>query len=232
MKNGLGQIQNVLVLGSTSEIANAIVDNLLLSSDGNVIRLGLSSTSDFFLDLSKPLDAFGLSEFLSGQDLDLVIIASGILGGTPADMSLEEIDSMLKINFSNAVIFLSLLSAILKKQGHGSILVISSVAGLRPRQSNYIYGASKSGLDFYARGLANELHECGICVSILRPGFVKSKMTLGLKPAPFALDPKRVAQIAIAGLTKKKRIIYAPGILKFVFIVIKFLPQKIFSKLE
>jgi decaprenylphospho-beta-D-erythro-pentofuranosid-2-ulose 2-reductase len=203
-----------------------------MSPDNNVIRLGLSPTSDFFLDLSKPLDSITLSEFLSGKDLDLVILASGVLGGAPAYMSLEEIESILKINFSNSVIFLNLLSNVLKKQGHGSILVISSVAGLQPRQSNYIYGACKAGLDFYARGLATELQEYGISISILRPGFVKSRMTLGLKPAPFALDTKQVAQIAIAGLTKKKRIIYAPGILKYVFMVVKILPQRIISRLE
>ena len=113
------------------------------------------------------------------------------------------------------------------KQGHGQISVITSVAGLRPRHGNYVYGATKAGLDFYALGLSGQLAGSGVKLSVLRPGFVFSKMTSGLKPAPFALSPQQVAEHSIKGLRKGKVIIYAPGFLKYIFFFIRFLPRSI-----
>ncbi len=163
-------------------------------------------------------------------DIDLFILASGILGLNPEESTPAETAAQCQVNFSNSVASLQLISERMAKQGHGQILVITSVAGIRPRQGNYVYGATKAGLDFYAIGLSGQLAGTGVTLSVLRPGFVFSKMTLGLKPAPFALNPQQVAKLSIKGLSRRKEIIYAPGLLKYIFFFIRFLPRSIIDR--
>jgi decaprenylphospho-beta-D-erythro-pentofuranosid-2-ulose 2-reductase len=108
------------------------------------------------------------------------------------------------------------------------ILQISSVAGIRPRRRNFVYGVSKFGVDFVAQGLQKESVEKNVFITILRPGFVHTKMTTNMPPAPFATEKIRVAKIATRALAKKRRIVYAPKILLFVTLVLKLLPERIF----
>jgi decaprenylphospho-beta-D-erythro-pentofuranosid-2-ulose 2-reductase len=120
----------------------------------------------------------------------------------------------------------------LKQQRHGKILVISSVATLRPRKNNYLYGASKIGLDFFSRGLMQELRPFNVQLSILRPGFVRTKMTKGLQVAQFAIGADHAGLSGVKGLNRARRIIYTPGILRFVMLAVRLIPNKILNKLE
>ena len=112
----------------------------------------------------------------------------------------------------------------LRAQGHGTLVVLSSVAGERARKANYIYGSAKAGLDAFAQGLADDLQGSGAKVLVVRPGFVESKMTQGLKPAPFATTPDAVADAVAAGLQRSATTIWVPGTLRYVFSALRHVP--------
>jgi len=113
----------------------------------------------------------------------------------------------------------------------GKILVCSSVASIRPRLRNFSYGASKSALDFYAIGLQSKLSKSKVKISILRPGYVFTKMTKNFKPAPFSITLEVLARISIDGLFKNKKVIYVPWKLKFIMNLLRIVPRFIFNKL-
>lgn len=232
MKNGLGKIQNVLILGSSSEIGNSIVEKLSLSSDSEVIRLGVSESADIKLDLAKSLDFSFIESLFNGADIDLVLIASGVLGQAPEVEENDEVIRMIQINFLGTVAFLNAISRKMKKQGHGQILVVTSVAGVRPRKANYIYGSTKAGLEFYSLGLASELSEFGVTLKIVKPGFVFTRMTSNLNAAPFSRTPEALAGIVVKNLNKKETVIYVPGILRYAFLLLRVLPDSIFSRIK
>ncbi|ASY24505.1 decaprenylphospho-beta-D-erythro-pentofuranosid-2-ulose 2-reductase [Candidatus Planktophila lacus] len=232
MKNSFGEYQNVLVLGSNSDIANAILKKLHISPDAKIVRLGISEMADYILDLNAKFDEQVIENSFNGADIDLFILASGMLGSIAPESSVSQMVEQCNINFTNSIAALKTVSEKMLWQGHGSILVISSVASLRPRQENYIYGATKAGLDFYARGLSDYLHNSGVNVCIVRPGFVVTKMTKRLGNRPFSITPEHVALLSVKGLSKSKSLVYAPSVLKYLFIIVRILPKRIFLKLK
>jgi decaprenylphospho-beta-D-erythro-pentofuranosid-2-ulose 2-reductase len=119
----------------------------------------------------------------------------------------------------------------LRAQGHGRLVVLSSVAGERVRKANFVYGATKAGLDGFAQGLGDSLEGSGAAVVVVRPGFVHSTMTAGLDPAPFATTPDAVAEATVAGLRRGRRTVWAPGILRVVFSVLRHLPGPVWRRL-
>ncbi len=132
--------------------------------------------------------------FADHGDIDLVLVAFGVLGDQ--DLAERDATEALRIvdsNFTGAVSVLVPVAQALRRQGHGRIVVLSSVAGERARKSNFVYGASKAGLDAFCQGLGDSLVGSGVKVMVVRPGFVHSKMTEGLEAAPLATDPESVA---------------------------------------
>ena len=119
----------------------------------------------------------------------------------------------------------------MNENGGGKILVCSSVSSIRPRLRNFSYGASKSALDFYAIGLQNRLSKSNLTISILRPGYVFTKMTKNFKPAPFSITSESLARISIDGLLKNKKVIYVPWKLKIIMNLLRIVPRFIFNKL-
>jgi decaprenylphospho-beta-D-erythro-pentofuranosid-2-ulose 2-reductase len=162
----------------------------------------------------------------------VAILAYGYLGEVGTDTLLREINQQILNNFYGPAMLFSKLFERFRNQKHGKILVITSVAGIRPRISNFVYGSAKSGLDFLVRGSQNESKKNNFTVSVLRPGFVESKMTHGLKPPAFSVKPDRVAEDAVKGLLRQKKIIYSPTILKYIFTLLRFSPDFIFNKLK
>ena len=122
-------------------------------------------------------------------------------------------------------------AAQLTRQGHGRIVVLSSVAGYRVRRSNYVYGSAKAGLDGFALGLGESLRGTGVSVHIVRPGFVRTKMTTGRPPVPFTVGPDRVAADTVRGLRSAKTVIWSPGVLKWVVGPLRLLPQALWRRL-
>jgi decaprenylphospho-beta-D-erythro-pentofuranosid-2-ulose 2-reductase len=231
MKNGLGQYQNVLLVGSSSQIGNVIVDFLPLSSSSRVFRVGLDSTSDFFLDLTSQVGTDSLNFIDELPDIDVAIFASGFLADSQNKESHAGITSMALVNFANLILLINRISLRMKVQGFGKIVILSSVAALRPRTENYVYGATKAGLDFYARGLHAQLKGTGVSILLVRPGFVCTEMTKSIEPAPFATTPEFVGKSVAAALRGNARVLYIPGILKFVFFALRLLPEWLFAKI-
>jgi decaprenylphospho-beta-D-erythro-pentofuranosid-2-ulose 2-reductase len=108
--------------------------------------------------------------------------------------------------------------------------VLTSVAGERVRKANYVYGASKAGLDAFAQGLGDALQGTGVHLLVVRPGWVKTKMTDGMDPAPFPTTADAIADAVVDALAKGKELIWVPGVLRFVFSGFRHLPRPLWRK--
>jgi len=160
-----------------------------------------------------------------------VVIAVGLLG----DQERFENDpalaaQMANVNFTWPVAALAQIRNLLVRQGSGRIVVLSSVAAVRVRRAKYLYGGAKAGLDRLCLGLADSLEGTGVSLHIVRPGHVRSKMTMGAKEPPFATDVERVADDVMIGLAERTPIIWSPGILRYVFFVLRHLPAPLWRK--
>jgi len=251
MKDALGAVQSVLVLGGTSEIALATVRALVRDRARTVVlavrepersrqeEVALRAAGAETVEL-MPFDALDFDShaafveeaFDRHGDFDLVLLAFGVLG----DQSVAERDGahardVVQTNFTGAVSVTVPLMARLRAQGHGTLAILSTVAAERARKANYVYGASKAGLDAFAQGLGDSLHGSGVRVMVVRPGFVHTKMTEGMEPAPFSTTPDKVAEAIVAGLRKGAHTVWAPGVLRAVMAVLRHLPRAVFRRL-
>jgi decaprenylphospho-beta-D-erythro-pentofuranosid-2-ulose 2-reductase len=244
--NALGEMQRILVLGGKSDIACAVLTHLPLSKDAEIILCGRNMSEFKIPDGLKgfqieciDIDFTNIDDskksienvFLEG-DIDLAIIAYATLGVEVLQLTSDQYADVLHTNFYSQALVLNQINTRMILQAHGQILQISSVAGIRPRKVNFVYGVSKFGVDFIAQGLQKVNSKKNVFITILRPGFVYTKMTNDFIPAPFALDAAAVAKIAAYGLSRKKRIIYAPRFLFFVMLVLRILPEKIFRLVD
>jgi len=123
------------------------------------------------------------------------------------------------------------LAAQLRRQGSGTLVVFSSVAGVRVRRANYMYGSTKAGLDGFASGLADALAGTGARLLLVRPGFVIGRMTAGMAPAPFPSTVDQVADAVVTGLQESRRVVWAPPVLRLVFAVARLVPQRVWRRL-
>jgi NAD(P)-dependent dehydrogenase (short-subunit alcohol dehydrogenase family) len=182
-------------------------------------------------------DVPGHKAFLDGiverhGKLDTVVTAFGILG----DQSRAEVDaahalSIVHTDYMAHVSILTHLATLLRAQGSGTLVVFSSVAGIRVRKANYVYGSAKAGLDGFASGLADALANTPVRLVLIRPGFVIGRMTNGMTPAPLSSTPDQVADATIAALSKGKDVVWVPGTLRAVFAIMRVLPRAIWRRL-
>jgi decaprenylphospho-beta-D-erythro-pentofuranosid-2-ulose 2-reductase len=119
----------------------------------------------------------------------------------------------------------------MRAQGHGALVLLSTVAGERVRRSNFVYGSSKAGVDGYYQGLAASLAGSGVRVTIIRPGFVHTKMTAGLKAAPLAASPEQVGDAIVRAIARGSEVVWVPPALRYVMIVLRHLPRAVFRRL-
>jgi short-subunit dehydrogenase len=164
--------------------------------------------------------------------LDTVVIAFGILG----DQRRAELDAAhaVAITHTDYVAHVSVLTHVanlMRARGSGRIVVFSSVAGVRVRRMNYVYGAAKAGLDGFASGLADALAGSGVRLLLVRPGFVVGRMTDGMPPAPFSSTPEQVADATVAALRRGRQVVWVPGVLRPVFAIMRLLPRTIWRRL-
>ncbi|MGB8198849.1 MAG: decaprenylphospho-beta-D-erythro-pentofuranosid-2-ulose 2-reductase, partial [Pseudonocardiaceae bacterium] len=165
-------------------------------------------------------------------DIDLTLVAFGLLGDqeqawTDHTTAVE----LAQVNYVGAVSVGVLLATALQRQGHGALVALSSVAAERARRGNFCYGSTKAGLDAFYTGLTEALRPCGIKVSVIRPGFVHTKMTAGLKPAPLSVTPEQVAEVIVDAVTHGREQAWAPAPLRFVMSALRHLPRPIFRRL-
>ena len=231
MLNGFKNPGRVALIGSESEIGRSILSQLPENKSREVVLVG--RTGEYALDVTdRAAREKVIARIFTESDLDLAIIAVGLQGNDPTKSSTENLLAAIDVNYLGTVHLIEMLAAGMKKQAHGVILVISSFAQVRPRDDNYGYGSTKAGLDFYARGLASTLDGTGVTVKILRPGFVKSKMTTGMAVPPFAITSKECGEYGVAALKGKELVTWAPSILKYVAIIFQSLPAAIFRKIS
>jgi decaprenylphospho-beta-D-erythro-pentofuranosid-2-ulose 2-reductase len=166
--------------------------------------------------------------------VDLVLCAAGMLGHHAGrSMGPTDVDLMVRTNFAGPAAALAVAAERLADQGRGTLMVLSSVAGLRARRSNYVYGSSKSGLDAFAQGLGDALAGTGVRCIVVRPGFVRSAMTVGLDPAPFSTDPATVARHALAALDHEHRdTVYVPPLLGPLFAALRAAPRPVWRRIS
>jgi decaprenylphospho-beta-D-erythro-pentofuranosid-2-ulose 2-reductase len=166
-------------------------------------------------------------------DIDVVLQAFGVLGDQeqfdahPADAA-----QAVSANYVGAVSSGLAVAARLRRQGHGVLVVITSVAGERARKDNFVYGSSKAGLDAFAQGLGDSLAGTGARVMVVRPGFVHTKMTEGAEPAPFSTTADVVADAVVDGLRRNREIVWAPPVLRYVFSAMRHLPRPVWRKVS
>jgi decaprenylphospho-beta-D-erythro-pentofuranosid-2-ulose 2-reductase len=165
-------------------------------------------------------------------DIDLVLAAAGALGDQ-AEMENDPVAAaeLITTNFTGLAGSLLAVAGRMRVQGHGRLVVISSVAGERARKANFIYGSTKSGLDAFAQGLGDSLVGSGVSITIVRPGFVVGRMTEGMDPAPFSTTPQAVAEAVVKGIESGAEVVYAPPILRWVFAVMRHLPRTVWRRM-
>jgi decaprenylphospho-beta-D-erythro-pentofuranosid-2-ulose 2-reductase len=139
---------------------------------------------------------------------------------------------MIETNFTGHVSSLLAVAGRMRAQGRGTIVVLSSVAAVRPRKANPVYGSAKAGLDAFARGLADRLHGTGVRVLLVRPGFVTGRMTAGMPPAPLATTPEAVGKATAAALRRGQATVWVPAALAGLAFALKFVPRPIWRRIS
>ncbi len=241
----------LLLVGGSSEIAVAI--GRRLAADGEVRPFLLGRDHQRLADALASLERAGCQggmigaldadeterhEPVIGQafqamgGFDVVVLAIGVLGAQEGlDAATAEALEVMRVNFlGSGSLMLSCLRE-LRRQGSGTLVVLSSVAAERPRASNAIYGAAKAGLDSLAQGLADATAATGVRVLVVRPGFVLTRMTAGLKPAPMSTTPEAVAEATVRALSGRAHTVWVPSQLRFLFSALRHVPRPVFRRL-
>lgn len=253
MRDSLGAVQRILVLGGGSDIGVAIAARLAAPRRADVVLAGrsvdamgigarhLESLAGVTVSLAHfdALDTASHVGVLSSlwEDhggFDVVVLAFGV---QPEQAKVED-DPVLAADVvaTNGVGVVSAglaLAPLVRAQGHGSIVIVSSVAAERSRRSLFVYSASKAAADAFGLGLHDALAEDGVHVLVVRPGFVRTKLTASMKapPGPLATTPEAVAEAVERALLRRARIVWAPAAMRWVMVVLRHLPHAVFKRL-
>lgn len=244
-------MKKILIIGATSAIAQEVAKNY--AKQGSELTLvGRNKTQLEIISqdlkvrgaskvniISQDLNDFSHHQeiidqaWLSSSAVDLALLAHGTLGDQEkAESDQQEFMSILNSNFISHASLLNLIAQKMKSQRQGTIAVISSVAGDRGKQSNYIYGAAQAAKSTMTDGLRNRLFPYGVHVITLKLGFVDSPMTKDFKKGPLWATPKNIADHIVKAIDKKKDSIYLPFFWQYIMLIIKNIPEFIFKKLK
>ena len=251
MKDAHGNVQSVLLLGANSDIGRAIVRSLLAGRRGTRVVLA-ARAEDSCADFASELIAGGIAvESLrfeandpashravielaaAGGDIDVVVSAWGVLGAPQAALDDDGV-AAAQVAHTNYVGVVSAgieVARQLRRQGHGTLVHVSSVAGERVRRANFVYGSSKAGSDAFMQGLADSLVGSGAAVLVVRPGFVATKMTAGMRKQPLATTAEAVAEATVRGLRQGAHTVWAPSVLRVVFAIFRHLPRAVWRRM-
>ncbi len=245
--NEAGYQPRVLLLGGTSEIGLAILTALGLPASAEVILAGRDEqrlaaagkelpvqvqTARYDALETESHQAFVDGVFADGH-LDLVISAAGVLvPQTDLERDVQRAAAMIETNFTGHVSTLLAVAVRMRAQGRGTIVVLSSVAAVRPRKANPVYGSAKAGLDAFARGFADLMHGTGVRVVLVRPGFVTGRMTTGMPPAPLATTPEAVGRATAAALRRGQDTVWVPPALAGLALVFRCVPRPLWRRIS
>lgn len=243
--------RTVLVLGGRSEIGVAVAQRLVTrGADAVVLAARRSHDLDGEEAALREAGAatverveFDADDLSSHQGLlddvvarhgtpEVVVTSFGVLGDQArAERDADHALAVLHTDYAAHVGILTRVANLLREQGRGQLVVFSSVAGVRVRRANYVYGSAKAGLDGFASGLADALVGSGVHLLIVRPGFVVGRMTGDMKPAPFSSTPDQVADATIAGLRSRRTVVWVPPALRLLFAVLRLVPRPIWRRM-
>ena len=240
-----------MILGATSAIAQAIAQQYAVSGHRfflvarNVEKLDIvkadivsRGASEVFSETMDFSNASAFSQLLENANtsmgsIDIVLVAYGTLPDQDAciQSSNKTIDA-LNLNLISIISVLTELANYFENKKAGTIAVISSVAGDRGRQSNYVYGAAKGGLSIFLQGLRNRLAASNINILTIKPGFVDTPMTKTFKKGFLWASPEAVARGVVSAIAKKKDTLYVPWFWYWIMLIIKSIPEKIFKRMS
>lgn len=240
-------MSTVLILGATSDIGFAIARkfasqqyHVQLAARNAAQLAPLQSDISIRFGVRCTAHAFDAVDFSSHQSFyqslpdkpDVAVYVVGYMNDNEVVIgSQEESLKTIHANYTGAVSILNIIAADFMQRKSGTIVGISSVAGNRGRQSNYIYGSAKAALTAYLSGLRNKLYHHGVHVLTVLPGFVYTKMTEHLKlPKPLTATPDEVAEAVYKGVAGKKNIIYVKWFWRWIMKIITAIPEPMFKK--
>jgi decaprenylphospho-beta-D-erythro-pentofuranosid-2-ulose 2-reductase len=247
--DALGSPGSLLLVGGTSDIAVATARRYLQERPLRVVVAARESARR--TAVAEELRAAGatvdvvdfdaddpgspkrmVAEAAAGGDIDVAVVAFGQLGDQEQlATDPEAVSALGRVNYIAPVVVGTVLANQMRHQGHGVIVALSSVAGERARKSNFVYGSTKAGLDAFFSGLADSLAGTGVSVLVVRPGFVRSKMTEGLDDAPLATTPEAVADAIVTGVRKGRHTVWVPGAMRWVMSGLRHTPRAVFRRL-
>lgn len=245
-------MRTILVLGASSTIAQETVRqlaaknmNLVLTARNIEALEPLKSDLEIRYQVAitlKPFDALHFdhheaffSELVAESGgIDGVLLMYGAMDDQKeAEQSFEMTRHMIDVNYTSAVSILNIAANYFEQKKQGFICAVSSVAGDRGRQSNYIYGSTKAGLSVYLQGLRNRLHQSGVKVLTIKPGMVDTKMTYGVvENSPLLASPQKVGHDIARAVLKRREVVYTPWFWFVIMLVIKLIPEKIFKRMD
>ena len=239
----------VLVLGGRSEIGLEVAQQLapgrhvilaarrsaeLSAETAAIRRCGATSVECVEFDADDTASHRALLEGIALEHgpIGVALVAFGVLGDQGmAEQDAEHALAVIHTDFVAQVNVLTVLANLMRSAGSGQIVVFSSVAGVRVRRANYVYGSAKAGLDGFASGLSDALHNSGVRLLLVRPGFVVGRMTAGMSPAPLACSPRQVADAVVEGLQHGRSVVWVPRALRPAFFVARLLPQALWRRM-
>src|SRR3954453_7985638 len=248
MIDALGRPQSLLLLGGTSDIALAVArawadahPGVTLAARPGVRRERAAADlralrrevreGDFEAEDTASHPALGEGG-AAERDIDVALVAFGVLGDEEEAWTDHAVAVHLaQVNYTAAVSVGVALGAVVRRQGHGSIVALSSVAGERGRRSNFFYGSSKAGRDGFYLGLGEALGEYGGHVLVVRPGFVRTTMTEGRDPAPLSVTAEQVADAVVRGVATRATLVWVPSLLRGVMSGLRHVPPPVFRRL-
>lgn len=249
MIDAVGNPQSLLLLGGTSDIALAVAERYARIRPLRIVIAARPSTrrDDAVRRLDRPGATVSTVDFEAAHfashpamldkvfadgDIDVAVVAFGLLGDAEQVwQNHEKAVELAEVNYTAAVSVGVALAERMRRQGHGSVVALSSVAGERVRRANFVYGSTKAGMDGFYLGLGEALRPHGVRVTVVRPGFVHTKMTEGMKAAPLSSTPEQVAEIIVDAVARRKELVWAPAPLRVLMSILRHIPRVIFRRL-
>lgn len=244
--------RKIILLGATSAIMRHVALRLVAQGDlvclaaRNVeeaerigadlrIRTGAAAVTVRAFDTSDFQQHKALVEDVARElgGIDIVIAGTGELGDQEAARhSVERTKAIIDSNFTGIATAFSVAADIMEAQGRGSLVVLSSVAGERGRQSNYTYGAAKSGMAAFMQGLRNRLWPAGVRVVTIKLGFINTRMVAGKAGMFLVAEPEDAATRIAAAVDSGSEVVYFPFFWRYIMLVIRSIPETFFKRLK
>lgn len=219
-----GRLNKLILAGRPSDMLTSTLDALSIEMPGTIVRfvdMDLTSTGTL---------AGQVAEVIRINETDLMVLAAGVL--PPKQSRQDQVLDAAKVNYLGPLEVCSQAVESFKSRGKGTIVIMSSVAAIRKRSDNYLYGSTKAGLDFWARGAAESLRSTAVRIMVVRPGMVETRMSRGVERAPLTCRPQDVASAVSTGLAKGTTVVWVPGKIKIFMTLLNMLPLPVYEKLR